>query len=366
MTYYKLQSNNHQLSYTNSLNYTIMQYKRDDKEIFPLYRSVIKNSLGKVVSFAPPKSVPLTREFYKEGGVYAEEFVDGTMINMFWDDDDWQIATRNQVGGYNWFYEQKKPFRDLFLDCLGDQFDFDKLPTKGLRELPIIYSFVIQHKANRIVDKISDNKIYLVEAYEIDNLEDGSAMVYSAEIDERFWKDMGVMRPRLYHSGGDSSSQMVDEMEKKYASITTPYFIMGVVFKNRITGMRAKSINPNYERVRKLRGNQANHLYRFLELREKGLVQEYLNYYPEEKDLFRGYQYKVKDYIYHLHYYYVRCYILRENPLESYPKEYKTHMYHLHEEYKTTGEKRTYNRVKRYFNRLSPAEQMVVHYNDFY
>ena len=64
MTYYKLQSNNHQLSYTNSLNYTIMQYKRDDKEIFPLYRSVIKNSLGKIVSFAPPLSVPLTREFY--------------------------------------------------------------------------------------------------------------------------------------------------------------------------------------------------------------------------------------------------------------------------------------------------------------
>ena len=222
MTYYKLQLNNNNLSYTNSLNYTIIQYKREDQERLPLYRSVIKNSLDKVVSFAPPRSVPLTREFYKEGGVYAEEFIDGTMINMFWDDDDWQIATRNKVGGYNWFYEKEKPFRYLFLDCLGDKFDFEKLPTKGLRELPIIYSFVLQHTANRIVDKISDNKIYLVEAYEIDNLEDGSAMIYSAEIDERFWKDMGVMRPRLYHPGGDYSSQMVDEMERKYASITTP------------------------------------------------------------------------------------------------------------------------------------------------
>ncbi len=72
MTYYKLQSNNNNLSYTNSLNYTIMQYKRDDQERFPLYRSVIKNSLDKIVSFAPPKSVPLTREFYKEGNVDAE------------------------------------------------------------------------------------------------------------------------------------------------------------------------------------------------------------------------------------------------------------------------------------------------------
>ena len=54
------------------------------------------------------------------------------MINMFWDDDDWQIATRNQVGGYNWFYERDKTFRYLFLDCLHDQFDFENY-LKGLR-----------------------------------------------------------------------------------------------------------------------------------------------------------------------------------------------------------------------------------------
>ena len=165
-------------------------------------------------------------------------------------------------------------------------------------------------------------------------------------------------------SNSGYGSKASGRLEEKYASITTPYFIMGVVFKNRVTGMRAKSINPNYERVRKLRGNQANPLYRFLELRNKNLLREYLNYYPEEKDQFREYQYKVKDYIYHLHYYYVRCFILHKKPLESYPKEYKTHMYHLHEEYKATGEKRTYNRVKRYFNRLCPAQQMVMDYHD--
>lgn len=362
MIYYILKPNNYNLSHKNSINYTVIQYKRGEKENYPLYRSVIKNSLGKIVSFAPPKSVPLTRDFYKEGNIYAEEFIDGTMINMFWDEDDWQIATRNKVGGYNWFYKKDKPYRYLFLECLSKVFDFDKIPTTGLRELPIVYSFVIQHKDNRIVDKISENKIYLIEAYEIDNLDDGTTMIYQADIDERFWKDMGVMRPRLYHSGGDFPSQMVDEMEEKYASTTTPYFIMGVVFKNRNTGVRAKSINPNYKHVRKLRGNQANPLYRFLDLRKKGSVREYLNYYPEEKDQFRDYRYKIKDYIYHLHYYYVKCYILRENYLGSYPKEYKTHMYYLHEEYKTTGEKRTYNRVKRYFNRLSPAEQMVIQY----
>ena len=168
-----------------------------------------------------------------------------------------------------------------------------------------------------------------------------------------------VMRPRLYHSGDGSPSEMVDEMEEKYAGMKTPYFIMGVVFKNKITGMRSKCINPNYERVRKLRGNQANSLYRFLELRVKGLLQEYLNYYPEEKDLFRGYQYKIKDYIYHLHYYYVKCFILRE-PSGKLSKEYKTNMYHLHEEYKTSAEKRTYNRVKKFFNKLSPAQQISV------
>ena len=95
-------------------------------------------------------------------------------------------------------------------------------------------------------------------------------------------------------------------------------------------------------------------------MRDKGLVQEYLNYYPEEKNIFKHYRYKIKNYIYYLHYYYVKCYILQENSLKSYPKKYRKHIYFLHKEYKRTGVKRTYNRIKKYFNRLSFIQQTVI------
>jgi hypothetical protein len=47
------------------------------------------NNQNKVVSFAPPKSIPSDKfiQSYNEKmeGIVAEEFVEGTMINVFWD-----------------------------------------------------------------------------------------------------------------------------------------------------------------------------------------------------------------------------------------------------------------------------------------
>jgi len=168
------------------------------------------------------------------------------------------------------------------------------------------------------------------------------------------------MRPRLYYSASSFNDEIINKLEKKYASISTPYFIMGVIFKNKTTGMRAKSRNPNYEYIKKLRGNHANPIHRFIDLRKKNLVKEYLNYYPEDRTLFKEYIYKIKNYIYHLHNYYVNCYILQKNPLKNYPANYKTHMYYIHNEYKRTGIKQTYNKVKRYFNNLTSFQQINI------
>jgi len=75
-------------------------------------------------------------------------------------------------------------------------------------------------------------------------------------------------------------------LKETYASDKSPYMIQGVVFTNMDLDLRAKYINPNYETVRKLRGNQAQKLYRYLELNMSDKVSEYLKYYSEEGYLF--------------------------------------------------------------------------------
>jgi hypothetical protein len=118
---------------SNNTPYKVVRYDKNflSCDLIPSYglcRSVIINNNNKVVGFAPPKSIP-SDEFIKRyneesDGIVAEEFVEGTMINVFWDDSigltgGWEIATRNTVGATSSFYKgpRAKTFRDMFLEA---------------------------------------------------------------------------------------------------------------------------------------------------------------------------------------------------------------------------------------------------------
>ncbi len=76
----------------------------------------------------------------------VEEYVEGTMINMFYDYDgeEWEIATRSTVGGktnYTISRFSTLTFRDMFLEaCNNADFDF------ALLDKTLCYSFVLQQK----------------------------------------------------------------------------------------------------------------------------------------------------------------------------------------------------------------------------
>jgi hypothetical protein len=118
-------------------DYALVNYKKHEN-YDGLYRSVIfKNK--KVVCFSPPKSIPYT-EFCENNPistVVVDEFMDGTMINVFYDGETnkWVIATRSIVGAKCVFYSQKT-FHDMFHET---GIDYDTLNKE------YCYSFVLQH-----------------------------------------------------------------------------------------------------------------------------------------------------------------------------------------------------------------------------
>jgi len=364
MVHYAIMKNSHlsavsNLSITNHDKHNIIRYNKKLPENMH-YRSVIQDiSSGNIVCIAPSKSVEFHEDMYNN--IMAEEFIDGTMINLFWDEVDWQIATRSCVGGYNRFYDGKT-FRCMFLEALPDESNLDNLPKTSENNLPLVYSFVLQHVDNRIVAPIQDNKVYLVELFEINNMDDHANIniinLRENEFAKRIIKEHSFLRPKLYHLNCNETN--IRLLKETYAGDKTPYMIQGIVFKNMDLGLRAKYRNPNYEIVRKLRGNQAKKLYRFLELNKDEKVLEYLRYYSEEWDLFVSYQDIWQKYIKQLHTHYVDCYILHNNGIKSYPYKYKVHMYKLHEIYKETKEKTTLVKVEQYMQSLHAAQQMYV------
>ena len=371
-----------------SKSYTVVTYDKcllRDVSTLGLFRSVILNSLNKVVCFSPPKSVS-AETFIKAfpelnyNQLITEEFVEGTMMNVFWDPSigfagAWEIATKHVVGAETKFFQEYaterktkslgadgKTFREMFMEAAHlANLHIDYLDKR------LCYSFVLQHPENRIVAPFLYPSLVLVASYEIvQALDDIKVSPIRMDLLSQmdFWKSTRVRFPQNY-TGFASYSALIDA----YASMNTPYHVMGVVIKNNATGERCKIRNPNYEQVRALRGNQPKLQYRYLSLRKEGKVAEYLKYYPEHKADFSGFRDHLHLYTTTLHRNYLACFVKKEKTkVEDYPEEYQKHMKHLHYHWLTVlrekKESVTKSVVIQYLHELHPSQLMyALNYN---
>ena len=344
--------------------YKIVRYNKDILAVdlistYGLLRSVIINSNDQVVGFAPPKSFPadhfIKKYDVKTDYIIAQEFVEGTMINVFYDPSVciWKIATRNTVDADVSFYKKAsgKTFKTMFEEaCQENNFNLETLNPQ------FCYSFVLQHPDNRIVAPFSKPQLYLVEAYEIINEQTGIVVVpqnISAVRTNGQWLQTSVRFPEVYEFTTYS------ELIEKFASANTPYNIMGIVIKNMITNERAKIRNPIYEEVRHLKGNQSKLQYQYLSLRKEGKLPEFLKYYPETKKDFSECRDKVHMFTNTLHQNYLSCYVRKENPLNMFGPQYRTHMFNIHQQF--VNDLRPQNLfvtntiVQKYVNNLHPS-----------
>lgn len=347
----------------NNNKYNIIQYDKDflSLDLIPsigLLRSVIIDDNNRVISFSPPKSLPydIFMKKYQDpktpndcgvSSMIAEEFVEGTMMNVFWDKTiglcgSWEFATRSTVCGDVSFFKSKpnaKTFRQMFMEAAeSNDLDFNLLNPS------YCYSFVLQHPENRIVVPFKEPQLYLVEVYEIVQTENGTVNVFPIDLNllmiKGIFNNTNVKFPQKYYEWNN-----YDELKNKYASMNTDYSILGVVIKNRDTLERCKLRNPVYEYVRHLRGNQPKIQYQYLSLRKEGKVGEFLKFYPEYKKDFSYFRDKLHEFTNTLYLNYINCYIKKEKPLKEYPEHFRTHMFHIH---------------KKYMDELKPKNQYVT------
>ena len=353
---------------SNNARYSVIRYDKDILvydliQTYGLCRSVILNSQNIVVSFAPPKSIQSDR-FIKNyndnfNGIVAEEFVEGTMINVFWDPSigltgGWEIATRNTPGATSSFFKgtSNKTFRDMFLEAAQQH----NLVLHMLNPA-YCYSFVLQHPDNRIVVPFKIPKLYLVAIYSINQM-DNNIFVDSFE-PRQLVKDIFEINNVTIEFPEVYKFSTYSELIEKYASMNTSYDIVGVVLHNRITGERAKIRNPVYEQVRNLRGNQPKLQYQYLCLRKEGKVSDFLKFYPENKKYFSGFRDQVHLFTNTLFDNYKKCYIKKEKPLKEFSDQYRTHMFHIHQIYLSDLREKnmfvTNTIVQKYVNEMHPT-----------
>ena len=346
--------------------YSVIRYLKEFLclDMIPTYglcRSIILNSANVVVGFAPPKSIPsdtfIKNHPDKTPHLVAQEFIEGTMINAFWDPSvglggGWEISTRNTVGATSSFFKgaNRKTFRDMFLEAAKElNLSLDQL-NKDL-----CYSFVLQHPENRIVVPFQKPDLYLVALYNI-KVVDGNTMVMSypmSDLKNFDWGTAAIKFPEIYEWN------TYTELIEKYASMNTSYSTLGLVVYNNITCERMKIRNPVYEQVRNLRGNQPKLQYQYLSLRKEGKVADFLKFYPENKKEFSAFRDQVHLFTSTLFANYVSCYIKKEKPLKEFSDQYRTHMFNIHKIYMDEMREKklfiTNTTVINYVNNLHPS-----------
>ena len=360
------------------LNHRIIRYIKDkletpeDYSMYGKYRSVIANKDNFVIAFSPPKSVKYS-EFIKKNDVQdviVEELVEGTMINLFFDEfkQEWEIATRSNIGAKNKFVQENEvsSFRVMFLEACNEiGMDFEKLPKgSGEPNSTFSYSFVMQHPKNRIVSRTMENKcwIYLIEMYELIKTPTGTD-INCVNLDKysSIFSEINISRPKRLFESIDSYDKCLELVNTKGSWCDKNLICFGgYVIRNVNTNERTKVRDKLYEYIRRLRGNQIKPKYHYLTLRKQKKIQEYLKYYPEDKNKFDVYRREISNYVYNLWQSYIGCYIKKEKPVKDWPRQFRVHMFNIHSDFKETRNIITLNKTYIYFNKLHESQQMFV------
>jgi len=341
-----------------------------DKFRYRQLRSIVYRILDttyldyKIYSISPQKSLEIN-DFIKlfptiNKDIIIEEFVEGTMINLFWNDNKWEISTKTNIGGKSTFFS-KKTFEDMFYEaCKQCNFYVDLLDKN------VSYSFVLQHPDNRIVSLFHDTKLWLIEAYEI-SVEDINTIIKTLDTRAIIKHDPAfthatIQAPKIYNE-----FSIYTDVWSHFTEKSLPYNVMGCIIRNKTTNERTKIRNPNYEQIRRLRGNQPKLQYHYFVLLKDNKIQEFLKYYPEYYLDFKIFRQEKDNYLRKLLSEYKSCYIYKSQPLIQFQKNYKTHMYNLHEIYKNqlkpNDKKIMSNVVNEYFNQLEhPLQLWSINY----
>ena len=308
-----------------NLNLILLKYSRNfcdisDEDVRKCRGLILDHTTYQPICVPPPKSVPLDEfkgKVTDETEIKYEEFLDGTMINLFYrkceNYDGWVISTRSCIGAKCRWYS-KRHFCELFDE--SKHFEYDCF------EKDVCYSFVLQHVENRYVKKIETNRVVLIGANRINDFE-VTPLKLNVLVEYFMEREILMNVPLTYY---------FDTIEDaKVAMTQLNEDEQGYVLK--WGNMRSKIRNPQWENIKKLKGNTNSLLRNYLELRHDGTLNDFLSFFPEAKKEFDDFSVDLEEIIENLYLNYQKCFVKKQIKHKDMPYIYKPLCYELHSNY---------------------------------
>jgi len=202
---------------------------------------------------------------------YFWEKVDGSIINVYWYNDQWNISTKSMALG-----EAETPRGDRFSDIFKSVFDVNKIPHEHKNNSTLIFEMV--SPVTRVVKPYKKNDVYLLAVRDrVTGLE------YHPESLSMLADELGVKLPKYFAINSYEDVQNViadmDAFDEGF---------VGAVYKDKYVH-RIKFKNPSHLAIAHLRGEGVLSIKRVIMLIVANDEDEYLEYFPEDRSFFQPY-----------------------------------------------------------------------------
>jgi hypothetical protein len=322
----------------------------------PWCRSVIVHKSSRLpVCVSPVKSQVLTETSVTDATV-AEEFVDGTMINVFHSGNDEcaGVSTRGRLGADKGYYVDGPSFYSMFMEAMLNQGTLtlnDILPNSDNPHR--FTSLVLQHPMNRLVKKVNTASFVIVHQGWVN----ADGLVFIEEDSSHFnylSSSTTPYVPEKYNLESVRAAKTVKDWVSSQAQERGLGW-QGLVLKK--DGFRWRERSDVYDTLRTLRGNESSMEQRYARLRKSRSVDQYLTFYPEDKESMYNLEGLLRKNTRQLLYFYTDVFRSRKTAFYELPWPYKHHVSVLHNYYKNTlrglNKKLDVNEVVKYVNSLN-------------
>ena len=260
--------------YTNGL--AVLNYSQIDS---PKYHPIVRECRGLIIDYVNLCPVSKTfKRFYNlnenvnddfdfDGGFIAQEKADGSLVPVYFFDDEWHMGTRGTAFGEG-TTSSGMTFREIFEGIIGTDIN------TFMKGRSIYYSYVFEMCSihNKVVKLYEDGKIYLLAVQWIgDDIECINMAVDAVA------KELNVHRPIDYDI--DDIDDVVESF-KDFEASEEGYVLIDSKFN------RVKVKNPAYVDLHHLKGNGEITPKRIVGVIFRGETEEVLSYFPEYREFF--------------------------------------------------------------------------------
>lgn len=225
-----------------------------------------------------------------------EENLDGTLINVYYYDNEWKISTRFNIDGDQSRYRSNKSYGEILRSIIDiESLNLDKKYT---------YSFVLNFEENRHVKRVEKDELYHIET--TNNISG-----------EKYYIDIGINHPKILYNfkKKDNELEITDynALEKYMKSL--PWDKKGVMLYSIDRKFRCNFKCVEYEKIENLVKNQRDVKYILLEGNYyKKNIDEILKYYPEWNKKNEELMNDLERLLINLEKNYIKKYCKKENP----------------------------------------------------